>query len=88
MLKWCDGSYLEDQDKFRMSGIFRDVYLLAREKNYLQDFFIQTQLNQELTKAQLHVACQFTEREQTISWQLFDPQGKLIIEQKGHAFRC
>ena len=26
VLKWCDGSYLEDQDKFRMSGIFRDVY--------------------------------------------------------------
>ena len=32
VLKWCDGSYLEDQDKFRMSGIFRDVYLLEREK--------------------------------------------------------
>ena len=30
VLKWCDGSYLEDQDKFRMSGIFRDVYLLKR----------------------------------------------------------
>ena len=27
VLKWCDGTYLEDQDKFRMSGIFRDVYL-------------------------------------------------------------
>ena len=54
VLKWCDGSYLEDQDKFRMSGIFRDVYLLEREKNYLQDFFIQTQLNQEFTKARLH----------------------------------
>ena len=34
VLKWCDGSYLEDQDKFRMSGIFRDVYLLAREKKF------------------------------------------------------
>lgn len=88
VLKWCDGSYLEDQDKFRMSGIFRDVYLLERERNYLQDFFIQTQLNQELTTAQLHVTCQFTEREQTISWQLFDPQGKLITEQKGHAFHA
>ena len=88
VLKWCDGSYLEDQDKFRMSGIFRDVYLLARERNYLQDFFIQTELNQDLTKAQLHVACQFAEREQPISWQLFDPQGKLIIEQKGHAFHA
>ncbi|MBS6670096.1 MAG: DUF4981 domain-containing protein [Haemophilus parainfluenzae] len=88
VLKWCDGSYLEDQDKFRMSGIFRDVYLLARERNYLQDFFIQMQLNQELTKVQLYVVCQFAEREQPISWQLFDPQGKLIIEQKGHAFHA
>nr|WP_314022655.1 glycoside hydrolase family 2 TIM barrel-domain containing protein [uncultured Haemophilus sp.] len=88
VLKWCDGSYLEDQDKFRMSGIFRDVYLLEREKNYLQDFFIQTQFNQELTKAQLYVACQFAEREQPISWQLFDPQGKLITEQKGRAFHA
>lgn len=86
VLKWCDGSYLEDQDKFRMSGIFRDVYLLEREKNYLQDFFIQMQLNQAFTKAQLYVACQFAEREQPISWQLFDPQGKLITEQNGHAF--
>ena len=86
VLKWCDGSYLEDQDKFRMSGIFRDVYLLERERNYLQDFFIQTQFNQSFTKAQLHVACQFAEREQPISWQLFDPQGKLITEQKGRAF--
>lgn len=50
VLKWCDGSYLEDQDKFRMSGIFRDVYLLERERNYLQDFFIQTQLNQDLPR--------------------------------------
>ena len=88
VLKWCDGSYLEDQDKFRMSGIFRDVYLLARERNYLQDFFIQTQLDQELTRVQLHVACQFVGSEQSISWQLFDPQGKLIIEQKGHAFHA
>ncbi|WP_049384497.1 glycoside hydrolase family 2 TIM barrel-domain containing protein [Haemophilus parainfluenzae] len=88
VLKWCDGSYLEDQDKFRMSGIFRDVYLLEREKNYLQDFFIQTQLNQELTKSELYVACQFVGSEQPIFWQLCDPQGKLIIEQKGHAFHA
>ena len=87
-IEWCDGSYLEDQDKFRMSGIFRDVYLLARERNYLQDFFIQTQLDQELTRVQLHVACQFVGSEQSISWQLFDPQGKLIIEQKRACISC
>ena len=40
VLKWCDGSYLEDQDKFRMSGIFRDVYILARNEGHIKDFFI------------------------------------------------
>ncbi|MBQ6207643.1 MAG: beta-galactosidase, partial [Oscillospiraceae bacterium] len=39
VLKWCDGSYLEDQDKFRMSGIFRDVYLLKRPENAIFDYF-------------------------------------------------
>ena len=45
VLKWCDGSYLENQDKFRMSGIFRDVYILARPENHVRDFFIKTSLN-------------------------------------------
>lgn len=45
VLKWCDGSYLEDQDKFRMSGIFRDVYLLKRPENGIFDYFIKTKLS-------------------------------------------
>lgn len=44
VLKWCDGSYLEDQDKFRMSGIFRDVYLLKRPEQGIVDYFIRTEL--------------------------------------------
>lgn len=42
VLKWCDGTYLEDQDKFRTSGIFRDVYLLARPESVLFDYFTTT----------------------------------------------
>ena len=42
VLKWCDGSYLEDQDKFRMSGIFRDVYILKRPDKCIFDYFIKT----------------------------------------------
>lgn len=42
VLKWCDGSYLEDQDKFRMSGIFRDVYILERDAEHVKDFFVRT----------------------------------------------
>lgn len=44
VLKWCDGSYLEDQDKFRMSGIFRDVYLLKRPEKAVQDYRITTKI--------------------------------------------
>ena len=44
VLKWCDGSYLEDQDKFRMSGIFRDVYLLKRPEHVVWDYHVTTRL--------------------------------------------
>lgn len=49
VLKWCDGSYLEDQDKFRMSGIFRDVYILKRDVNHIRDFFIKTKTDGTVT---------------------------------------
>ena len=44
VLKWCDGTYLEDQDKFRTSGIFRDVYLLNRPEAVLFDYAVTTSL--------------------------------------------
>ncbi|MCQ2576514.1 MAG: DUF4981 domain-containing protein [Treponema sp.] len=42
VLKWCSGSYLEDQDKIRLSGIFRDVYVLSRPKKRLENYRIKT----------------------------------------------
>lgn len=44
VLKWCAGSYLEDQDKWRMSGIFRDVYLLERDMDCVEDYLVETRL--------------------------------------------
>ncbi len=45
VFKWCDGTYLEDQDKFRMSGIFRDVWMLTRPKaGFVNDFTVKTDL--------------------------------------------
>ncbi len=81
VFKWCDGSYLEDQDKFRMSGIFRDVYILEREQNYLQDFFVHTNLSDDLTSATLNVETTFVDELQVMHYQLFNPQGQLITEQ-------
>ncbi|MCI8963501.1 MAG: DUF4981 domain-containing protein [Eubacterium sp.] len=47
VLKWCDGSYLEDQDKFRMSGIFRDVYLLKRPERAIRDYRMTTKVEKD-----------------------------------------
>lgn len=41
VLKWCVGSYLEDQDFMRYNGIFRDVYLLSREAEHIEDVYIK-----------------------------------------------
>ncbi len=41
VLKWCAGSYLEDQDCFRLNGIFRDVYLLSREPDAIEDIEVK-----------------------------------------------
>ena len=55
VLKWCDGSYLEDQDKLRMSGIFRSLYLLERPENHIRDFFVHTSLDQSYTDGTVRV---------------------------------
>lgn len=55
--RWCDGSYLEDQDMFRYSGIFRSVTLWSREKGGLWDFHVKTSLSKDYTEATLEVAC-------------------------------
>lgn len=63
VLKWCDGSYLEDQDKFRMSGIFRDVYLLKRPEKRIIDYYITTDVEKDsvVVKLDMH----FTEPVET-----------------------
>ena len=55
VMKWCDGSYLEDQDKFRMSGIFRDVYILKRPEQAISDYHIKSKIEDILAKVELDV---------------------------------
>lgn len=59
VLKWCEGSYLEDQDKFRMSGIFRDVYLLNRPAFGIRDYQITTELSPNYDTADLKINFSF-----------------------------
>lgn len=52
VLKWCGGSYLEDQDKFRMTGIFQAVYLLKRPVEGIFDYFLTTKIEENCAKIQ------------------------------------
>ncbi len=56
VLRWCDGSYLEDQDMWRMSGIFRDVTLLHKPDTHITDYHVVTELNADYDRAQLQLA--------------------------------
>ncbi|MBQ9084222.1 MAG: DUF4981 domain-containing protein [Clostridia bacterium] len=72
--KWCDGSYLEDQDMFRSSGIFREVYLLARDRVHIEDIFVRAEPNADFTEAK--VSCEIkTNGELTVSARLLDNGG-------------
>lgn len=55
VFRWSDGSYLEDQDMWRLSGIHREVLLLAQPKIALNDFFVRTKFDAELKNAKLEV---------------------------------
>ncbi|MEH7087160.1 sugar-binding domain-containing protein, partial [Neobacillus drentensis] len=60
VLKWCDGTYLEDQDAWRYSGIYRDVYLLSREKTHIRDVFTKNELTEDFKEATMHIEIQAT----------------------------
>jgi beta-galactosidase len=60
--KWCDGSYLEDQDIWRLSGIFRDVDLIARPKTFISDFFVKAVPDNSFANANITVDLNFDNR--------------------------
>ncbi|MCQ2437528.1 MAG: DUF4981 domain-containing protein [Clostridia bacterium] len=81
VLKWCDGSYFEDQDKFRMSGIFRDVYILERNITGIRDYAIQTKLSPDGRSADISVTLR-TEGNVNVDWHFFDNAGYEIANGK------
>ena len=90
VLKWCDGSYLEDQDKFRMSGIFRDVYLYLRPKAHVRDFTVTTPVDFEKNTAQVavkletagnpEIVCRLYDGQTLLGEQTPDAEGKVSFE--------
>ncbi len=76
VLKYCDGTYLEDQDKWRMSGIFRDVYLVERDKETLTDYRITADEKQIRFTASAESSANPT-------LTLYGPDGTVITQKSG-----
>ncbi|MGI6167897.1 MAG: glycoside hydrolase family 2 TIM barrel-domain containing protein [Eubacteriales bacterium] len=74
VLKWCDGSYLEDQDKFRLSGIFREVYLLWRDEVHIRDIYVKPELNQNYSQGVLGAEVMLTGKA-LVEFRLLSPDG-------------
>lgn len=87
VLKWCDGSYLEDQDKYRLSGIFREVYLLLRERARIEDVFVRTAYDHETGAGQLCATLSYT-TPSDVSYVLVDPDGKNVANGALAAGEC
>ena len=80
VLKWSDGTYLEDQDKFRNSGIFRDVYLLKRQPTRMLDFSLTTQLSSDSQTGYLGLSVTATAGLAQGHYELYAPDGGLVGE--------
>lgn len=76
VLKWCDGSYMEDQDKFRMSGIFRDVYILKRPEEGVFDYFVKTVPSDDYAVGEVEVTVRYFNRSTDVEVILYDADGK------------
>ena len=75
VVKHCTGSYMEDQDFFRLSGIFRDVYILERDKKHITDIFIKPLVSEDLASAQIRVVPDY---DGVIGWKLLSPGGEVV----------
>jgi len=96
VLRWSDGSYLEDQDMWRMSGIFRDVSLLHKPATQISDLRIDTRFNDDFSRAVLETQVRVTgalHDDLRVTLQLWDgaafigessaPLGSEIIDERG-----
>lgn len=80
VFRWCDGTYLEDQDFWRFSGIARGVELRAREKARLEDLFVTPELDDDYTDATLRVALETTPTVRRVELTLRDASGVAVAE--------
>ena len=74
IFRWCDGSYLEDQDFWRLTGISRDVYVYSREKNRIEDIRVVASASGEAS-----LCAEVSAGIKTIKFTVLDPCGKEVI---------
>ena len=81
VVKWCDGSYLEDQDMFRLSGIFREVYILERPENCAMDMWIASELSDDMQTGDIYMKeFSWVGDEAETSVKVISPDGKTVFE--------
>lgn len=84
VLRWCDGSYLEDQDMFRFSGIYRNVYVYSKPMLTIRDLFIKTDFDENYIDANLILDFTLKNysgnlKQAKIRYSLFDAENKNIL---------
>ncbi|MBR1678395.1 MAG: DUF4981 domain-containing protein, partial [Bacteroidales bacterium] len=78
VFRWCDGSYLEDQDFFRYSGVARDSYFYARSKQRIQDIRVTPDLDAAYKDGTLNVTVQFQGKASSAALELLDAEGRTV----------
>ncbi len=79
VVKWCVGSYLEDQDMFRSSGIFREVYLLMRRRERIEDIFIKCDTSEDFSEALIYAEIS-TKGKLEVTARLYDRDEEMLGE--------
>lgn len=77
VFRWCDGSYLEDQDFFRYTGVARDCYLYTRNKKRIEDLRITPDLDAQYQDGSLHIELSLKDN-CNVTLELFDAENKLV----------
>jgi len=86
VFRWSDGSYLEDQDAWRLSGIYRDVYMFSTPNVHIRDFFITTDLDEKYTNADVNVQTKIHNYRNTgskdfrVELSLIDSEGQSVFK--------
>jgi beta-galactosidase len=82
VFRWCDGTYLEDQDFFRLSGVARDCYLMARDKQQIYDLHATPELSDDFTQGTLQVSVDWPAAGSTVLLELLDAEGQTVVSRR------